>query len=345
MEKVKEVQTLKERGDQALRRREFTARYGALLVFIALAIVNLCITPNFFSMFTVWNIIIQSAPTIITAMGMTLVIAVSGIDISVGSSMALSTIISTLMMAQGYSAILCSFAGIAAGFGLGLLIGTLTVKFDIQPMVLTLAFMIMLRSVSRITCSDKSIQVLNDAFTSIGMIRFGTVPIQLIYVAAITALFYIIAEFTVFGKSVEAIGNNSMAAKLSGIRSDLIAVLTYAILGGLAATAGLLTVARSMNCNPSSFGMGMEMEAIAAVVIGGTSMSGGKPRVLGTLAGCFIMTLITMTVNMNGIPTSYSMIFKAVIIVMAVYLQSDQIPGRRKSGINMIRRRRKEAVQ
>lgn len=322
-----EVKKLQERGNKALKRREFTTKYGALLVFIALAIVNLIITPNFFSAFTIWNIVIQSTPTIIVAMGMTFVVAIAGIDISVGSSMALSTIIVTLMMAKGYPTMVCVVVGFAVGLLLGLVIGILTIKFDIQPMVLTLAFMIMLRSASRITCSDKSIQVVNDAFTNISLIRFGTVPIQLVYVIVIVAVFFVIAEYTVFGKSVEAIGNNSTAAKISGIRSDSIAILTYSILGGLVAVAGLLTVARSMNCNPSSFGTGMEMEAIAAVVIGGTSMSGGKPRVLGTTIGCFIMTLITMTVNMNGIPTSYSMIIKAFIIVIAVYLQAEKTSG------------------
>lgn len=309
--------------EDPMKRKELITRFGALIVFLVLVIINLCITPNFFSMFTVWNIIIQSTPVIFVAMGMTFVIAIAGIDISVGSGMALCATITAALMSRGYPVAGCVMAGLLAGFFIGGLIGVLNIKFNIQPMVLTLAFMIILRSASRIAGGDQSIQVTDEGFIAAALTRFGMVPIQVIYVAVIVAVFYIIAEYTVFGKSVEAIGNNSTAAKLSGIRSDAIAISTYLILGGLVALAAMLTVARSMNCNPSAFGTGMEMDAIAAVVIGGTSMAGGKPRIIGSFVGCLIITLITMTVNMNGIDASYAMIIKAFIIVSAVYIQSD----------------------
>lgn len=330
MKKNQEVQKIQNKGNKTLKCREFTTKYGALLVFLTLLVINLIITPNFFSTYTIWNIIIQSTPTIIAAMGMTFVIAIGGIDISIGSSMALCTITISLMMSKNYSIGICVIVGLLIGLGLGMLIGVLTIKFDIQPMVLTLAFMIMLRSASRITCNDKSVQIVNDTFTNIALKRFDMIPIQTVYVIVVVGIFYILGEYTIFGKYVEAIGNNSTGAKISGIRSDMISISTYALLGVLVSVSGLLTVARSMNCNPSSFGSGMEMEAIAAVVIGGTSMTGGKPRILGTTIGCFIMTLITMTVNMNGVPSSYSMIIKAAIIVMAVYLQSDKVQRKKK---------------
>jgi len=164
--------------------------------------------------------------------------------------------------------------------------------------------------------------VTDEGFISLSIAKLGEVPIQLIYVILAVFIFFIIAGYTVFGKSVEAIGNNSTAARLSGIRSDRIVIFVYLMLGGLSAFAAMLSVARTMNCNPATFGSGMELDAIAAVVIGGTSMSGGKPRVLGSVVGCFIITLIMMTVNMNGIDTSYSMIFKSIIIILTVYIQT-----------------------
>ena len=319
-----ELQKIQERSSKALKRREFITSYGALIVFAILLLINICITPNFISISTVWNIIVQSTPCLLVAMGMTFVIAAAGIDISVGSTMSLCATVTTLMMMNGTPAIPSVLVGLVIGLVIGAIVGSLTIKFQIQPMVLTLAMMIILRSVSRIICTVRSVPVTHDGFISISLAKFGEIPIQLIYVIVVVGIFYIIAEYTVFGKSIEAIGNNSMAAKLSGIRSDTMAIAAYVILGVLSAVAAMLQVARVMNCNPSTFGSEMEMDAIAAVVIGGTSMAGGKPRVLGSMIGCFIMTLITMTVNMNGIDVSYSMILKAIIIVVAVYIQSEK---------------------
>lgn len=325
-----ELQKIQESSNKALKRREVIIKYGALLVLATLLLINVCITPNFFNLSTVWNIIVQSTPVLLVAMGMTFVIAIAGIDISVGSTMALCATAATLLMSHGQPVWVCVLAGLGIGLASGIITGVLAIKLKIQPMVLTLAMMIILRSVARIICDVRSVQVTNDGFIAASLTKFGDVPIQLIYVAAIVLLFYVIAEYTVFGKSIEAIGNNSTAAELSGIHSNRIAILAYVILGILAAIAAMLSAARTMNCNPSTFGSGMELDAIAAVVIGGTSMSGGKPKVLGSMIGCFIMTLITMTVNMNGVDTSYSMLLKAFIIVFAVYLQAEKGTGRSK---------------
>ncbi|WP_082903392.1 ABC transporter permease [Christensenella timonensis] len=325
-----ELQKIQERSNKALKRREFVTKYGALLVFGVLMLVNVCITPNFVEMSTIWNIIIQSTPALFVAMGMTFVIAIGGIDISVGSTMALCATTTTLMMLHGYPVLGSVLVGILIGLVVGLVIGVLTIQLKIQPMVLTLAMMIILRSISRIICDVRSVQVTDEGFISLSLTKFGEVPIQLVYVILIVIIFYVVAEFTVFGKSIEAIGNNAIAAKLSGIRSNMMSILAYVILGLLSVAAAMLSVSRSMNCNPSTFGSGMELDAIAAVVIGGTSMSGGKPRILGSMIGCFIMTLITMTVNMNGIDTSYSMLLKALIIIIAVYMQSDKSMKKKK---------------
>lgn len=319
-----ELQKIQDLSNRALKRSEFAKKYGALMVFAVLLIINLCITKNFVSTTTVWNLIIHSTTVMCVAMGMTFVIAVAGIDISVGATMALCATVVAMMAEAGIPFIGCLVIGLLLGAGIGAFIGVLTVKFKIQPMVLTLAMMIILRSVARMVSNAKTVQVLDEAFLAISGTSFGGVPIQLIYVVVFAVVFFIIAERTVFGKSVEAIGNNATAAKLSGIHSDRIVIGVYLLLGVLTALAGVMAVSRTQNCNPSSVGSGMEMQAIAAVVIGGTSMAGGKPRILGTVVGCFIISIITMTVNMNGIDTSWSMLLEAAIIILAVYIQSDK---------------------
>ncbi|BDF57833.1 sugar ABC transporter permease [Christensenellaceae bacterium] len=319
-----ELQKIQDLSNRALKRSEFAKKYGAIMVFLVLLVINLCVTKNFVSTTTVWNLIIHSTTVMCVAMGMTFVIAVAGIDISVGATMALCATVVAMMAEAGIPFIGCLVIGLLLGVGIGTFIGVLTVKFKIQPMVLTLAMMIILRSVARMVSNAKTVQVLDEAFLAISGTTFGGIPIQLIYVVAFAVIFFIIAERTVFGKSVEAIGNNATAAKLSGIHSDRIVIVVYLLLGALTALAGVMAVSRTQNCNPSSVGSGMEMQAIAAVVIGGTSMAGGKPRIIGTVVGCFIISIITMTVNMNGIDTSWSMLLEAAIIILAVYIQSDK---------------------
>lgn len=327
---------IQELSNKALKRSEFAKKYGALIVFAILIIFNLIVTPGFVDSSTVWNLIIHTTTTLVVAMGMTFVIATAGIDISVGSTMALTAVVTaTLLPMLGMAVSI--IIGLALGAGIGLLIGTLTVKFKIQPMVLTLALMIALRSIARMVSNAKTVNIADEGFIGLSVNYIGgTVPVQLIYVAVIAIVFYIIATRTVFGKSVEAIGNNPSAARLSGIKADKNTIMVYVLLGILSALAGCLAIARTMNCNPSSVGSGMEMDAIAAVVIGGTSMMGGKPRILGTVIGCFIITLITTTVNMNGIPSEWSMVFKAAIIILAVYIQSEKKIKVRQSKIKPI---------
>ncbi len=320
----RELQRIQDLSSRALKRNAFAKQYGAIIVFIVLLVINLVITPNFISMTTVWNLIIHSTTVMCVAMGMTFVIAVAGIDISVGATMALCATITAMLAELGFPILFCLFIGVLFGAGIGAFIGALTVKFKIQPMVLTLAMMIILRSVARMVSNAKTVQIVDESFLALSGTSIGGVPVQLVYVLILAVVFFIIAERTVFGKSVEAIGNNATAAKLSGIRSDRIIIFVYVLLGILAALAGILTVSRTNNCNPSSVGTSMEMNAIAAVVIGGTSMSGGKPRVLGTVVGCFIISIIAMTVNMNGIDTAWSMLLEAIIIILAVYIQSDK---------------------
>ncbi len=311
-------------GSKALAKAEFIKSFGAIIVLLVLVVVNIVATNNFMSLDTFWNLITQSAPTVFIGMGLTFVIATGGIDISVGSVMAFSGVI-TVLLFPVVGVFLAVIIGLAFGMLTSAFTGLMVVKFDIQPIVITLAMMIMLRAIARILSDAKNFMVTDNSFTAIGLQKIGGgIPIQLIYIVLLTIAFMIIAKYTVFGKSVEAIGNNRRAALLSGINVSAMVLLVYAIGGAMAGMAGVLTIARSGSCNTATLGDLIELDAIAAVVIGGTRMEGGRPRILGTTVGCLIITLITMTVNMNNIPYEYSQVLKAAIIIFAVYLQIDK---------------------
>ncbi len=327
-------------GSKAMARAEFIKSFGAIIVLLVLVVINVFITKNFVSIDTFWNLINQSAPTVFIGMGLTFVIATGGIDISVGSVMAFSGVISVLLFPV-VGVFLAIIIGLIFGLLTGAFIGLMVVRFNIQPIVITLAMMIMIRAVARILSDAKNFMVTEQAYTSLGLTKIGgEVPVQLIYIIVLTVIFTIIAKYTVFGKSVEAIGNNRNAAKLSGINVSAMILTVYALCSLMAGMAGVLTIARSGSCNSATLGDLIELDAIAAVVIGGTRMEGGRPRILGTTIGCLIITLITMTVNMNNIAYEYSQVLKAAIIIFAVYLQIDKkfVAKKKRSGAS------KEAV-
>ena len=315
---VKEKRSSSER---AMIKAEIIKKYGALFVFLIIVLIDIIITKNFLSIDTLWNLLIQATPTILIGIGLTFVIATAGIDISVGSTMALSSVV-TVMLLPVTGVVPAIIIGLSCGVLTGIFTGLMVVKFNIQPIVITLAMMIVLRAVARIISDAKNFMVTDKSLTSIGLVRVGgIIPIQIIYIVFFVAVFTLIAKYSVFGKSVEAIGNNKNAALLCGINVSLIIVVVYALVSLLSGMAGILTVARSGSCNSASLGELKELDSIAAVVIGATRMEGGKPQVFGTMIGCLIITLITMTVNMNNIPYEYSLVIKAAIIIFVVYLQ------------------------
>ncbi len=310
-----------------LKRNEMIQRYGAVGVLILLLLFNTIFTRNFISVNTVWNLVTQTTVVCMLAMGMTFVIGTGGIDISVGSAMAfVATVTGILMTETGIGAVPSIIAGLFTGLLIGLLTGSIVAYFRVQPMVLTLALMIALRSFARLMSNAKTIQLREyEGYTALGIGKLGNiVPVQVLYMISMAVIFIFVASKTTFGKRVEAVGNNRSAAYMAGINEKSITMTAYGLLGFMTALAGIITCARTMNCNPSSVGDGMEMSAIAAVVIGGTAMEGGKPRIAGAIVGSFIIQLIGITVNMNNIGTEWTKMIRAVIIMLAVYLQAEK---------------------
>lgn len=304
--------------------RAWIANYGVYVALALMVVINAIITPHFLTVANLRLQLIQTAPVLIVALGMAMVIGTKGIDLSVGSVMALSAAIMPLYI--GYGTVPAILVGIAAGGLSGLMIGALVSYFGIQPIVATLAVLIGGRGLANVIGGE--IKNLSDP----GLAVLGSGSLLGIPYSVLSAVILVLgAAFlmrrTTFGIMVEAIGGNKKAAELAGIRIKSVLVSVYVLSGLLAAFAGVLVAARSSASDPRTLGLLMELSAIAAVVIGGTSLAGGKVRILGTVGGALLMQLIVSTLVSHNIPDSVSQMVQAIVIVVAVALQV----GRRKT--------------
>ncbi|MCD8369077.1 MAG: ABC transporter permease [Clostridiales bacterium] len=304
-------------------------RYSAIAMLLLLIAFNSVFTSNFFAYGTLNNIITQICPTVLCGMGMTLVISTGGIDISVGSVMALAGVITARYMTNlGIipSLILAVIAAAAVGCINGFCVG----KLKLQAMVITLGMQLAIRGLAQVLCNGRDIYFnkLGDTGTSLslwGSYKIGgIIPVQIIPIVISVVIVWMLAEKTVFGRQVQAVGDNILSSTLAGINAARTLMLVYGICAVSAAFAGVFQAARVTVAAGSSLGQLAELDAIAAVVIGGTPMSGGRAHVFGTIIGALIMQVITLTCVMNNIPDEYAQVLKAVIIVFAVFIQREQ---------------------
>jgi ribose transport system permease protein len=310
-----------------IRANAVLTKYGAGIVLLGMVMTNAVITPNFVHINTLWNILLQSFPVMMIAMGMTFVIATGGIDISVGSTMALSSIVLAKFLIFNHVPFGASLAlALGAALLFGLFNGVLVGIFKFQPIVATLILMISGRGIAQLFNDGVVISFYGDAYAAIGLYRIGgVVPIQVavIVVAAVLALF--ILKRTTFGCYIQATGDNMRATYLAGIHTVRIIISVYVINALLAGLAASLETMRMLSADPNNIGKAIELDCIAAVAVGGTSMSGGRARIIGTVIGTLIMQLITTMVNMNNVPYAFSLIIKSAIIVLALYLRKDAL--------------------
>lgn len=301
---------------------DYVVKYGVYAAFFLLLLVNAIITPNFVSINIVWNIAIQSATILLISLGMTICISGGGINLAVGSIMALSSVMVAWTLQMTGSIFLSVLATIIVASFTGFLIGVIIAVFKIQAMIVTLAFMTMLRGIAMLFPNTGRINILNEGFLQIAIYRIGgVVPIQIVMIIISIIVITILLRKMSFGRYVEAIGDNASAARYAGVNTTQITILMYVFCSILAGLAGVLESARIAASNALDVGKMVEMDAVASTVIGGTPLIGGKANILGTMVGVFIMQLITIMVNMNNVPYEYSLIIKAAIILLAVYIQ------------------------
>ena len=308
---------------------QLVKKYSAVTMLLFFVLLNSLFTPNFFRLSNLNNIITQICPTILCGMGMTLVISTGGIDISVGSMMALSGVMTAQMM-SGAGLLPSIAAAVAVSVLVGCFTGFMVGKLRLQAMVITLGLQLGLRGAAQVLCGGRDIcfNKLGDVGKQLslwGTYKLGgAIPVQIIPIVLSIVIVWVMVEKTVLGRQIEAVGDSLRSSILAGIHASMILMIVYGISAFFAAFAGIFQAAQVSVAAGSSLGQLAELDAIAAVVIGGTPMSGGKARVMGTVVGALMMQMITLTCVMNNIPDQYAQVFKAAIIVFAVFIQREQ---------------------
>lgn len=308
-----------ERGFGASQVVSWLRDRGVYVAFFALVLFNVIFTTNFATTSTMFNLLVQVSPVLIVSLGMALVIGTEGIDLSVGSVMAIASAIIPLYL--GYGPVAAILIALVVGTLAGVLNGSLVAFVGMQPIIATLALFVGGRGLAQVMVGGQLQIVRDPSFLALGRAEVLGVPVPVIIAAVLALVIAFVMRRTTFGRYVLAIGGNRTASYLSGhpVRSVLVAV--YAISAALATVAGILATARLSAGDPATVGILVELDAIAAVVIGGTPLSGGKVSIAGTVMGALVMQVITATFIMNDLPFTYAQMLKAVIILLAVYIQ------------------------
>lgn len=267
------------------------------------------------------NVMRQVSINALIAFGMTFVILTGGIDLSVGSILALSSAITASLLAGGMDPILAILIGLLAGAIMGAINGFIITKGKVAPFIATLATMTIYRGLTLVYSDGRPITGLSDnaLFEMMGKGYVSWIPVPVIYMMAAYFILYFILKKTTFGRRVYAIGGNEEATILSGIRVDRVKIWIYSITGFLSALAGIILASRLNSSQPTA-GASYELDAIAAVVLGGTSLSGGRGWIFGTLIGALIIGVLNNGLNIMNVSSFYQQVVKGGVILLAVLL-------------------------
>ena len=301
----------------------FKDNIGIIIALLAMFIF-LTVFPTTRSTFltpkNMFNILRQNASNLFLATGMTLGIILGGIDLSVGSVIALSGVVAAGCVVNfGLPEAVGFIAAIAVGAAVGLFNGFIICKTDIPPFIVTLASMNITKGIALVLTGGAPIRCMTDAFKFPGAGYVGPVPTPVILMFIIFILEALMINKTQQGRHIYAVGGNVQAAKFSGISVQKVKFIVYAYTGVMAGIAGVVIASRLYSGQPTA-GDGAEMDAIASVVVGGTSMSGGSGRIGGTLIGVLIIGVLNNGLNLMGVDSNFQYIVKGLVILLAVYV-------------------------
>ncbi|MEV0646653.1 ABC transporter permease [Phytomonospora sp. NPDC050363] len=296
--------------------------YGVYAAVAALVAYNAVFTPNFLDSGNLRTQLVQVAPVVIVALGMALVIGSEGIDLSVGSVMALAAAIIPLYLGFGVwpSIAMALIAGVFAGLFNGVLVAVV----GLQPIVATLALLVAGRGLALVFADGQLKQLHNPDLLALGSDDVAGVPIVVLVALALTVVAAFLVRSTSYGRQLTAVGGNRAAASLAGLPVRRILIVTYILCGVFAAVAGVLATSRLTASDPSTIGNLIELSAITAVVVGGTPLTGGRIRIVGTVAGALVMQLVRATLIKHDLPDSTAQMAQAVIILAAVYVARER---------------------
>ncbi|MBF9014613.1 MULTISPECIES: ABC transporter permease [unclassified Oceanispirochaeta] len=293
---------------------------GILIGLTLLCVILAFQSPVFLSKNNVLNVLRQVATNLYIACAMTMIIILGGIDLSVGSIIALSGVVTGGMMAfDGASLVFAVICGLAVGLLVGGFNGYVISTTTIPPFIVTLATMNIARGAAYVYTGGQPIRVMSDSFNFIGAGYLGEIPMPIIYLVAIVLLSVFIMSKSKLGRHIYAVGGNHQAALFSGIKTKRVTFFAYTFSGLMAAIAGIVLASRMFSGQPTA-GQGAEMDAIAAVVLGGTSMSGGAGKIGGTVIGALVIGVLSNGLNLMGINSFWQYIVKGVVILIAVYV-------------------------
>ncbi|MFJ4098529.1 ABC transporter permease [Amycolatopsis japonica] len=296
--------------------------YGVYVAVVALVLFNIAFTANFLTVGNFRTQLIQAAPVLVVALGMALVIGTEGVDLSVGAVMALSAALVPLYLGAGTLPAVA--VALAAGLAAGTLNGVLVAKVGIQPIVATLALLVGGRGLALVLADGQLVQLHDPDFLALGNGEVLGIPVSVLIAAVLAVLVAALVGKTAFGRRLVAIGGNRRASVLAGLPVNRVLIGVYAICGLLAALAGVLSTARLGAGDPADAGLLMELSAITAVVVGGTPLTGGRVRILGTVMGVLLMQLVRATLIKHNLPDSTAQMIQAAIIVGAVYVARER---------------------
>ncbi|CAG9295283.1 ribose ABC transporter permease [Celerinatantimonas diazotrophica] len=305
--------------------KERLVEQKSLIALLLLVVVVSFLNPNFFTVDNLLNILRQTSVNAIMAVGMTFVILTAGIDLSVGSVLALSGAFAASLIAMQIPVVVAVPTALLAGTLLGALSGVIIAKGKVQAFIATLVTMTLLRGVTMVYTEGRPISVgftkTADAFSWFGTGYIFDIPVPVwLMIIVFAGAWYLLTQ-TRFGRYVYALGGNESATRLSGINVDRVKMAVYAISGLLSALAGIIVTSRLSSAQPTA-GTGYELDAIAAVVLGGTSLMGGKGKIMGTLIGALIIGFLNNALNLLDVSSYFQMIAKAVVILAAVLVDN-----------------------
>jgi ribose/xylose/arabinose/galactoside ABC-type transport system permease subunit len=295
-------------------------------ILLALAVVillNAILTSNFATWRNVEITLIQMVFVALVATGITLVIATGGIDLSVGAVMGLASVVAVALMPYGIFAMAAGCLG--AGLAVGLFNGALIVGFGVQPLLVTLGSLIWVRGLAQYLSGGRKEYFEDAAMQFLGIGRVWGLPLQVVITAVVVTVVALVVAHTVFGRRLVMVGGNPAAARLAGVPAGRIVLVAYAVCGLLAGLAGLFITARVGSSDPTNFGVLIELDAIAAAVVGGTVLAGGRARVVGTAVGALLLQLTTAAMIMNNVGFAVALVVKAALILWVVALQRRQV--------------------
>lgn len=304
-------------------KKDFLRQYQSIIMLLVFSGAIALMNDRFLTVPNLLNVFRQSSINAVIACGMTFVILTGGIDLAVGSVLAIASAVCACLLIGGASVVVAGGAALVVGAISGAVSGLIITKGKVQPFIATLVMMTFLRGATMVFTNGMPLTVGKaksaEAFYFLGNGNVLGVPLPIILTVLVFAMGYYVLTQMKIGRYVYAVGGNEEASRLSGLNTDRVKIFVYTMSGILAALAGLIVTSRLSSAQPTA-GTGYELDAIAAVVLGGTSLVGGKGKIMGTVIGVLIIGILNNALNLMDISSYYQMIAKAAVILLAVLL-------------------------